>query len=154
MPWKSFNSRKNQMSIHLYQWTQIPITIKEVRFIFYEDINDQLFQSERRKENYLNSKFNQRKEKLRQLTKDNKKIYERINSQKSLYSQKSQTKSYESLKSVSRCSSRSQSRNGKQNVTSYRVVYSKGAKTQKKAPNMTIQSESINKVQNSNLRDF
>lgn len=39
-----------------------------------------------RKENYLNTYFNIRKNKLKEITKENKKIYDRINSQQSLYS--------------------------------------------------------------------
>ena len=81
------------------------------------DINDQLMQNHQRKENYLNSKYNKRLVDLKKITQDNKKIYERINSQKSLYSQKDQKKSYESLRSLSRCSSRSKnSRDSKRNT--------------------------------------
>lgn len=49
-----------------------------------------------RKENHLNSCFNVRKAKLKEMTKENQKIYQRINSQKSLYSSTDLNKSYES----------------------------------------------------------
>ena len=51
-----------------------------------------------RKENYLNTNFNIRKNKLREITKVNKQIYQRLNSQKSLYSNSELNKSYESTK--------------------------------------------------------
>lgn len=41
-----------------------------------------------RKESNLNSYFNIRMSKLKDITKENKRIYERLNSQKSLYSSK------------------------------------------------------------------
>lgn len=49
-----------------------------------------------RKENYLNTKFNIRKNKLKEITKENKQLHERINSQKSLYSSSDLNKSFES----------------------------------------------------------
>jgi hypothetical protein len=58
------------------------------------NINDEfLFM---RKENYLNTKFNIRKNKLKEITKVNKQLHERINSQKSLYSSSDLNKSFES----------------------------------------------------------
>ena len=39
-----------------------------------------------RKENHLNTHFNERKNRLKEITKENKQIYKRLNSQKSLYS--------------------------------------------------------------------
>jgi hypothetical protein len=48
-----------------------------------------------RKENYLNTKFNIRKSKLKEISKENKQLYERISSQKSLYSSSDLNKSFE-----------------------------------------------------------
>jgi hypothetical protein len=48
-----------------------------------------------RKENYLNTKFNIRKSKLKEISKENKQLYERIGSQKSLYSSSDLNKSFE-----------------------------------------------------------
>jgi multidrug efflux pump subunit AcrB len=53
-----------------------------------------------RKENHLNTCFNVRKNKLRELTKVNKQIYQRLNSQKSLYSSTDMNKSYQSTKQI------------------------------------------------------
>jgi len=39
-----------------------------------------------RKESHLNTYFNQRRDRLKSITKENKLIYVKINSQKSLYS--------------------------------------------------------------------
>ena len=39
-----------------------------------------------RKENHLNTQFNIRKNKLKEITQENKVLYQRLNSQKSLYS--------------------------------------------------------------------
>ena len=55
-----------------------------------EDINQD------RKESYLSSCLNKRKSELVKITKENRKIYERINSQKSHYSSKKLNKSYQS----------------------------------------------------------
>ena len=55
-----------------------------------------------RKESSLNTYFNQRKSKLKDITRENKKIYVRINSQKSLYSSRDLEQSYERSCSHSR----------------------------------------------------
>lgn len=61
-----------------------PISSINNTYTMVSNINDDfLFM---RKENYLNTKFNIRKNKLKEITKENKQLYERINSQKSLYS--------------------------------------------------------------------
>lgn len=63
---------------------------------------------ESRKESFLNSFYNIRKNHLVRITKENRKIYDRINSQKSLYSNKALNKSYDSICSNSlRVSNRS-----------------------------------------------
>ena len=51
-----------------------------------------------RKENHLNSLFNIRKNKLKETSKQNIKLYQKINSQKSLYSNEDLNKSYQSTK--------------------------------------------------------
>lgn len=72
----------------------------------------------RRKENYLNTQYNRRLNDLKKITKDNKKIHERINSQKSLYSQDEMRKSSVSIRSLSRSSSRVSNRKGGNNPRS------------------------------------
>lgn len=59
-----------------------------------------------RKESHLNTYFNLRKNKLKDITKENKKIYVRINSQKSLYSSRKLNGSQDSI-SQSRLSHKS-----------------------------------------------
>jgi hypothetical protein len=49
-----------------------------------------------RRENHLNSQFNVRKNKLKEITKANKQLYKRLNTQKSFYSNSDLNKSYES----------------------------------------------------------
>jgi hypothetical protein len=71
-------------------------------------INESLL--ENRRESRLNSLFNVRRNKLKCITEENKLIYGRISSQKSLYEQDAQRKSYEKLKSISSSRSRSRSR--------------------------------------------
>lgn len=53
-----------------------------------------------RKENHLNTHFNIRKNKLKEITKANKNIYQRLNTQKSFYSNSDLNKSYESTKQI------------------------------------------------------
>lgn len=60
----------------------------------------------KKQENRANSKFNKRMLILKQIKKDNEKFFERINSQKSLYSQKSMRKSTVSIQSSSKKNSR------------------------------------------------
>lgn len=67
-------------------------------------MNDELLH--RRKENYLNTQYNKRITLLKEITKENKKIYERINLQKSLYSQDDMRKSTASIRSLSKSTSR------------------------------------------------
>lgn len=62
-------------------------------------MNDELLHQ--RKENIANMKFNRRMIILKQITKDNQKLFQRINSQKSLYSQENMNKSMVSIKSAS-----------------------------------------------------
>ena len=60
----------------------------------------------KKQESKANSKFNKRMLILKQIKKDNEKFFERINSQKSLYSQKSMRKSTVSIQSSSKKNSR------------------------------------------------
>lgn len=53
-----------------------------------------------RKENHLNTQFNLRKNKLKEITKANKKLYKRLNTQKSFYSNSDLSKSYESTQEI------------------------------------------------------
>lgn len=55
-----------------------------------------------RRESLLGSRFKQRKDRLETITKDNRRIYVKINSQKSLYSSKEMHKSFESSSQLSR----------------------------------------------------
>lgn len=51
-----------------------------------------------RKENHLNTCFNLRKNKLKEMTKANKQLYQKLNMQKSMYSSSDMNKSYQSIK--------------------------------------------------------
>lgn len=53
-----------------------------------------------RKENHLNTQFNLRKNKLKEITKANKQLYRRLNTQKSFYSKSDLSKSYESTQEI------------------------------------------------------
>jgi hypothetical protein len=53
-----------------------------------------------RKENHLNTQFNLRKNKLKEITKANKQLYRRLNTQKSFYSNSDLSKSYESTQEI------------------------------------------------------
>lgn len=53
-----------------------------------------------RKENHLNTHFNLRKNKLKEITKANKQLYKRLNTQKSFYSNSDLNKSYESTQEI------------------------------------------------------
>lgn len=98
----------------------------------------------------MNTCYNNRKNKLKEIGKDNMQLYQRINSQKSLYSQKKLRKSTESLKSNSRCSSRSSL---KSKSSTARKLPAKQAPKEKRT-HITIESENINKANQNNLADF
>ena len=106
-------------------------------------LNEQLITQ--RRENYLNSQFNRRRNTLKQMTKENKKIYERINSQKSLYSQDKMNRSTDSIRSLSRVSSRSSKKGTK--------ILPK-SQTQKNHQHVTIESQSIKSAKDTNLLQF
>ena len=53
-----------------------------------------------RKENHLNTCYNMRKNKLKEITRANKDFYQKLNSQKSLYSNQEMSKSYKSIKEI------------------------------------------------------
>lgn len=90
---------------------------------------------EQRRESHLNTYFNARKNKLKEITKVNKKIYVRINSQKSLYSSRDLDKSYESTSQLSRRLSQSKlSRNSNTSLSrvSSRAKKARPSKVEKK----------------------
>ena len=72
----------------------LPIQPKKVQTGLLVGMNDGFLHT--RKESYLNSQFNMRKNRLRVISKENNQIYNRINSQKSVYSSQDLNKSFES----------------------------------------------------------
>jgi len=101
---------------------------------------------DQRKESHLNTYFNIRKNRLKDITKENKKIYVRINSQKSLYSSRQLNKSTDSithsrLSNQSSQHSVSSSRRTRQSKTTL-----KRPELQKKEENIKIESKDINKL--------
>ena len=77
----------------------MPIQPKKNTVSFSAGINDEFLHT--RKESYLNSQFNMRQNKLKEISKENKQIYSRLNSQKSVYSSQDLNKSYEMKKGLS-----------------------------------------------------
>lgn len=99
-----------------------------------------------RKESHLNTYFNIRKNRLKEITKENKKIYVRINSQKSLYSSRQLNKSTDSV-SQSRLSRKSQLSVSASRKSNHSKADPKKAKlTQQKQPEIRIQSKDIKKM--------
>jgi hypothetical protein len=106
-----------------------------------------------RKESHLNSCFNQRKNKLKEITHENKRIYVKINSQKSLYSSRQLNKSYESNSDLSRrLSSSKLSRTSSRSGTSAAGRRKEGAKA--KAKEIKIESLSINRVEDNQIHRY
>lgn len=86
-----------------------------------------------RKENHLNTHFNIRKNKLKEITKANKNIYQRLNTQKSFYSNSDLNKSYESTKQIkSRLSQSKLSHRLNSSQSSSRKSLRQGLKVSKK----------------------
>lgn len=67
-------------------------------------LNDEIFVSVKR--NFLQSQAYKRAQNYKKIDNENTKLFKRISSQKSVYSQESLKKSSVSFKSISRCSSR------------------------------------------------
>lgn len=84
---------------------------------------------------------------MKQITKENKKIYQRINSQKSLYSQDDMRRSSVSIRSLSRSSSRVSNQSAKNRE-------SRNNKITKPKIGMTIQPESVSNVKGDNIKQF
>ena len=137
-------------------------------------LNDEMLM--RCKENHLNTQYNHRKTKLKEITKENKKIYKRINSQKSLYSNEDLNKSYQSSVSISRRISRSKlSHRSSSSVTPknqpseagsskfssrvsrhsrHRTTTNFHSKINEKQSIFTVESQNINKVSEQHLENF
>lgn len=109
-------------------------------------LNDEILM--RRKENHLNTQYNRRLNALKNITKENKKIYQRINSQKSLYSQDDMRKSSMSIRS-SKSSSRVSQRSGQ-----HQASMSRNSKVTKPKIAMTIQPESVGNLRGDNIKQF
>lgn len=71
----------------------MPIQPKKVPTATTLGMNDEFLHN--RKESYLNSQFNMRQNRLKEISKENKQIHNRINSQKSVYSSQDLKQSYE-----------------------------------------------------------
>ena len=96
-----------------------------------------------RKESHLNTYFNKRKNKLKDIVQENKRIYVKINSQKSLYSSRQLNKSYDSNADLSR--RLSSSKLSRTSSTSSRKGQTR-VKAKTKPKQIKIESLNINKV--------
>lgn len=101
----------------------------------------------------MNTYFNQRKNKLKQITHENKRIYVKINSQKSLYSSRQLNKSYESNSDLSRrLSSSKLSRASSRSGTS--VTGRRKDALKSKGKEIKIESLSINRVEDKQIHRY
>jgi hypothetical protein len=108
-----------------------------------------------RKESHLNTYFNQRKNKLKEITHENKRIYVKINSQKSLYSSRQLNKSYESSSGLSRrLSSSKLSRSSSQRSVASREGGGRKKQPVAKPKEIKIESLSINQVEDIQIHRY
>lgn len=114
-------------------------------------INDDIMQN--RKENHLNTCFNVRQNKIREINKENKKLHDRINSQKSLYSSSDLNKSFESNCEIKK---RLSSSKLSQRSSTSRSSLRKNANSiaLKKHPQLEIKTANIEKADARQLRGF
>lgn len=103
-----------------------------------------------RKENHLNTHFNLRKTKLREITKQNKQLFHRINSQKSLYSSIELNKSFEEANKVKNRLSQSKLSQRSASSRSHRGAHPPLSKKQQ----IDIKTASINQVLAKDLKTF
>lgn len=97
-----------------------------------------------RKENHLNTQFNLRKNKLKEITKANKQLYRRLNTQKSFYSNSDLNKSYESTQLIKERLSHSKLSHRMNSSRSSSRKSLRGDKVQaKKAPVLDIKAKNI-----------
>lgn len=111
-----------------------------------------------RKENHLNTQFNIRKNKLKEITKENKSIHKKINSQKSLYSSIDLRKSFDETKEIKKRLSQSKlsqrlgsSRSSSRSNTSENQKHRLG---NKKSVRIEIKASDINKAERMDLKSF
>jgi hypothetical protein len=97
-----------------------------------------------RRENHLNTQFNLRKNKLKEITKANKQLYRRLNTQKSFYSNSDLNKSYESTQQIRERLSQSKLSHRINSSRSSSRKSLRGDKVQvKKAPVLEIKAKNI-----------
>jgi hypothetical protein len=97
-----------------------------------------------RRENHLNTQFNLRKNKLKEITKANKQLYRRLNTQKSFYSNSDLNKSYESTQQIRERLSQSKLSHRINSSRSSSRKSLRGHKVQiKKAPVLEIKAKNI-----------
>jgi hypothetical protein len=110
-----------------------------------------------RKENHLNTQFNIRKNKLKEITKVNKQLYGRLNTQKSFYSNSDMNKSYESTKEIrERLSQSKLSHRMNSSRSSSRKSLKTGANAKgiKKELNLEIRAKNISKINQNEVNKF
>lgn len=106
-----------------------------------------------RKENHLNTCFNIRKNKLKEITKVNKNIYQKLNSQKSIYSSTDMNKSYQSIQAIkdrlsqSKISQRSSLSRDSSRKSLHQSKSTKGIlKKRDKGPKIEVKAQNIHQV--------
>lgn len=100
-----------------------------------------------RKENHLNTQFMIRKKKLKEITQANKRIYNRLNTQKSFYSNSDLSKSYESTKEIKERLSHSKLShrlNSSRNSSRKSLKIGVGSKASNNTSKMEIKATNIN----------
>ena len=111
-----------------------------------------------RKESYLNSQFNMRQNKLKEISKENKQIYNRLNSQKSVYSSQDLNKSYEMRKGLSSSKLSQRSNNSRvsdrSNKSSKSIGRGQRPLVKKKDVKVDIKATNINNVRERDLNKF
>lgn len=113
------------------------------------NMNDEILV--KRRESMLNSRYNQRFNLLKSITKENQKIYQRISSQKSMYCQQDLRKSSVSVKSVSSRSSSRVSSSQKSIKASNR--YKTGGSVKSHQP-LNLKPQSVDNLKRSSVEQF
>lgn len=114
-----------------------------------------------RKENHLNTCFNIRKNKLKEITKMNRNIYQKLNSQKSIYSSTDMKKSYQSIQAIkdrlsqSKISQRSSLSRDSSRKSLNQSKSTKGIlKKKEKGPKIEVKARNIHQVNAEELDKF
>lgn len=110
-----------------------------------------------RKENHLNTQFMIRKKKLKEITQANKVIYNRLNTQKSFYSNSDLNKSYESTKEIKERLSQSKLShrlNSSRSSSRKSLKVGKASKGNKNQAKIEIKATNINTIEKGEINKF